>query len=313
MEVSVMEYKVERVFVHRLARYNTTNYPREKGPVEADVLEALSKDYGTEHTRTNLDRYMHDVNYHVDFTYTFTDVEAAILARYAKVGAFTGKIPKSTPDGPDNADDLQEVARRLNSELGEKISSSQWFFRFSASSPKDGSAKFPVSNTRSVIQQIVTSRRANQSLENGNRILYFVRYRHDWDPNREFRVFVRKGVVTAISQYASNHSYWSEYTDEALGNLAKMITEFCGNIIRRVPFGSLDFTIDVIVNGELTTIELVEINSFGYWMAAGSCLFDWLDDYDKLYGRGNSPAVHLRINMEVYTSHDAFTRNFSLV
>jgi hypothetical protein len=44
-----------------------------------------------------------------------------------------------------------------------------------------------------------------------------------------------------------------------------------------------DLCLDVFCQPDLS-VELIELNSYGAQMAAGSCLFHWLKDYDQLYG-----------------------------
>ena len=42
---------------------------------------------------------------------------------------------------------------------------------------------------------------------------------------------------------------------------------------------------------ESVPIRIIEFNSFGYWLAAGSCLFHWLDDAEILKGPTQRSAV----------------------
>lgn len=48
-----------------------------------------------------------------------------------------------------------------------------------------------------------------------------------------------------------------------------------------------DFCADVFCRPDLS-VELIELNSYGAQMAAGSCLFHWITDYDQLYGVCNA-------------------------
>lgn len=70
---------------------------------------------------------------------------------------------------------------------------------------------------------------------------------------------------------------------------------------------------DVIISNSSDRIELNEMNSFGYWQAItsaaadvkGSALFDWLDDYDKLYGYTDK--ICLRVANPGSSSVDMYT------
>ncbi|DBA71757.1 TPA: hypothetical protein ACH3X2_011028 [Trebouxia sp. C0005] len=48
------------------------------------------------------------------------------------------------------------------------------------------------------------------------------------------------------------------------------------------------FTLDVFCHADQDfAVKLIELNSFGAQLAAGSCLFDWVKDYEMLYGLSN--------------------------
>lgn len=303
--------QLERVYIHRLTSYNTTNYPRDKEHPNirpTDRAEALALDYVTEHQKTAVSEYLNV--YPVIWTWEFTPTEAKVLQEYAEIGKTTGRIPHSPNPDYKHHEDLNAIARRMQSERGERLLTEKWFFRWASVSPKDGAPPgYPITGpngVKNILRMIVTSKRSYNALLQGDRILYFTKYRDDWNPDREFRVFIRKGRVTAISQYGSMHSYWSSYSDDILLELGQSIVDFCQTILKQVPkFDGKDLTMDVIVDPSLTKIELIEMNSFGYWQAAGSALFDWLDDYDKLYGY---TSVCLRVANHDDRLVDAYTR-----
>lgn len=300
--------QLERVYVHRLVNYNTTNYPRDKEHPNIrpdDRIEALSLDYEAEHRKTAISEYL--PIYPVAWTYEFTHEEVSVLLQYTAIGRLSGRIPHSTDPRYDHHEDLNMIARRMQSAHEKTLSEDQWFFRFGSASPKDGVIGYPVNAVKDILKMIITSKRAYSALLAGNHILYFCKYRHDWNPDREFRVFIRKGRVTAISQYGSRHSYWSAYSDEDLLDLGQRIVDFCHETLKYLPkLANRDLTMDVIVNESLDNIELIEMNCFGYWQAAGSSLFDWLDDYDKLYGYTGK--ICLRVANQESNTVDMYTR-----
>lgn len=300
--------QLERVYVHHLTSYNTTNYPRDKEHPNIrpdDRAEALSLDYETEHRKTAISEYLHI--YPVIWTYEFTPEEVSVLLKYTAIGRLSGRIPHSTDSRYEHREDLNLIARRLQTSHEKTLSEDQWFFRFASASPKDGVVGYPVNAVKDILKMIITSKRAYSALLAGDRVLYFCKYRSDWNPDREFRVFIRKGQVNAISQYGSRHSYWSAYSDKDLLDLGQRIVDFCQETLKYLPkLMNRDLTMDIIVNEDHDNAELIEMNSFGYWQAAGSALFDWLDDYDKLYGYADK--VCLRVANPESNLVDTYTR-----
>jgi len=53
---------------------------------------------------------------------------------------------------------------------------------------------------------------------------------------------------------------------------------------------------DVLYNKGYNNVKIIELNSFGLQMAAGSCLFNWITDYDQLYGKNQN--IEIRIVSE---------------
>lgn len=137
---------------------------------------------------------------------------------------------------------------------------------------------------------IITSKRAMNALQFDDRKLYFMNYDTEFDNSKEVRVFVHNRKVTGISQY---HWYEVEYFNKFTD---KQLILICNNIIDYVEkelvnlvcdkIGVDSLTVDILVREDLS-LKLVELNSFGYWLAAGSCLFSWIEDRDKLYGKDN--------------------------
>jgi hypothetical protein len=131
-----------------------------------------------------------------------------------------------------------------------------------------------------LIDALTTSKWCWKALLKHDNKVFFSKFDHNWDLGRELRVFVCNRKVTTISQYDfRNNGYFSTQTNQRLEQIGKDVTRF----VEKLPIFHLrNFTADVYVN---SGIRLIEINSFGYWLAAGSCLFHWIQDYDQLYGK----------------------------
>lgn len=111
----------------------------------------------------------------------------------------------------------------------------------------------------------------------------------DLDPYAEFRVFVYQNMITCISQQATtlSNALLAELSDEQLKtDYILKIYDFWLNDIKPKITHTDSYSIDLsIINGKG---YFIEINSFGKSYAAGSALFHWLEDENKLYNTTNN-------------------------
>ena len=257
---------------------------------ELDDIDAQNKDYRTEIKKTHLINYANLINYPVKFTYEFTTQEIDYLKRVCQVSIITGNWPSIFEE------EIDEVLERFKKNWIE----GQYFIRFDSASPKDGTVEFPITNPESVIMALITSKRALTSLNIGYNKLYFMEFDPDFNSNKEVRVFVKSNKVTCISQYDSYRSgYFNQFSDENLIHIAKNIVDEVENVLIPLISHKLntnDFTVDYLVKKDLS-IKFIEMNSFGYWLSAGSCLFSWIDDRDIMYDKRNEKNVYFRISV----------------
>lgn len=246
---------------------NSCNHP--KNPEDTEIAEL---DYETEFKKTNLMNYAEIINYPIAWSYTFNSDEVMILTKCAS------DYLKNPLDG----NNAQEIIDRFASSWQNGV----WFFRFNSMSPKDGTPTYPVTSASDVVNKIITSKRAWNCMVEGESTIYFTKYDTDWDPRREFRVFIYRTKVTAISQYnvsIKNMLAGKSNTDakQLASNIKKYLEE---EILPKVceKIGTDNVVCDIYVNKDMS-LRIVEFNSFGYWQAAGSALYHWLDDFDKLY------------------------------
>jgi len=147
---------------------------------------------------------------------------------------------------------------------------------------------------------IITSKRALLAIkDNNDDTIYFVKYNFEWNNKREFRVFIYKGKVTCISQYSSyDKSVFSgQSTAKIKDNVRKIADWLEGEILPTVcaRINTLNVTADIYfdeVRSE-SCLKIIELNSFGYWLAAGSSLFHWLKDKSKLYNENSDIWVRI--------------------
>lgn len=242
--------------------------------------EILNQDYTIEVSKTNLKNYYKLVDYNVDWIYSFNPLETKILYEAAQVGCITGKRPEIF------SDELKEIENKFK--LKSIWKEGKWFVRLDSASPKDSIIKLPITNPCDLITSLVTSMRACKDFKYNlgkNCDLFFVKFDDQWKEDRELRVFVRNGKVMAISQYVwSQVGIFATFDDQILNKIALNVVEFVKHLVDKVckEIGTYDLVVDLYVYDNLT-IKLIELNSFGYWLASGSALFNWQKDFNELY------------------------------
>jgi hypothetical protein len=184
------------------------------------------------------------------------------------------------------------------------------FMRLDACSPKDGESSADggraLRTVDDVILRLTTSQRAGNALLKLLREpdpvceLFFLPFETRMETRREYRVFCRPGDgrVTAVSQYQW-YKPWM-FADRPGNEQMTAIRDIMRGVqrTRSQILDELDatdrmdalllrqgFTFDVFYDDGSSEVELVELNVFGARSACGSCLFHWVRDSDRLYGR----------------------------
>ncbi|AGF85714.1 division cycle 123 protein [Moumouvirus goulette] len=271
--------------ITNLDDFNSNNHPKFPNDKEANGL-----DYKTELWKTNLSNYYDLINYTVSWTYDFNLSETKILLKACQIGSISGKCPKIYDD------ELGEIINKLNSSW----KSGSWFMRLDASSTKDSIINPPFKSAQSVITSIVTSRRTINALtdninRNLNTRIYFTPYDSKWNSSRELRCFIRNNKLIAISQYCwTRCEFFCDFSKDELISLADRINKLVNNIIEDLSnrIDTKDMVMDIYLDDN-DNLQIIELNSFGYWLASGSALFHWIKDYDKLYNTNGD--IYFRI------------------
>lgn len=220
-------------------------------------------------------------NTHKAIIVPLTSEEINILVEAGRIGIVTLKRPSL----------FEEELIALEEKINEKITSTEGLFvRINQCSTKDGMYGVnPVFTAREIVNGIITSHRCFYNLKNyTENNIFIVPWDKNWHENgHEWRVFCFKGKITAISQ----HNLLSIYSLslEDCETLIPKITKFCQSVIssmrEKVPENEGNWVIDVVSFSKEKNIELVELNTFGAELPAGSALFDWNKDYEQLYGK----------------------------
>lgn len=215
--------------------------------------------------------------------------DCRILAKAGQVGILTKKYPMLYED------ELQSIEARL------LLPRPPYFARLSRCSTKGGQGGVgPFHTARQIVTALVTSYRCVIAFERQEPVgLYLLPFLPHFDCDKEFRVFVNNCKVTALSQYNETEDCgWGKYPDADLLNVAGNAVLLLDELLKKAAKLELAlptcFTVDVFCHADQDfAVELIELNSFGAQLAAGSCLFDWVTDYDLLYGL--SDTLELRV------------------
>lgn len=286
------------ILIHRIPRaeidtfdknkWNSNNHPIK--PEEVPEGKTELEHYKNEIKKTLLCNWKSLTNCHHEIVLSKNTIET--LKQCIPIGVLSRRRARNFKEELDDVE--KEIAEKWLSYPAEE--GNEWFVRSDRVSPKDGIEDLPMNSPKKLVDALATSDRFYKAINDGDNRLYFFKYDPTWNEDREVRVFVYKGKVTAISQYKWFSKGWfSERTDVELETIAKTIINFAEEAIKVIGSsleskegskeGSKESaTVDLYVE-DVNKVKLVEFNSFGYWQAAGSCLFHWLVDYDILYGK----------------------------
>ena len=124
------------------------------------------------------------------------------------------------------------------------------------------------------------------------------------NPDKEFRVFVHGGWVTAISQqnlYQRNELLMNMPLEERQTQVekwARQIIEYVHKTVVPSITHISSYSIDLAINETDDDIYFIELNPFGKQYSSGSALFHWIKDEKILYGQQQEDAVHFRYTIE---------------
>ena len=273
--VTITCISVERVF-DNLGNFNSNNHTL----LELCGREPLADgdEYESIMRQTAFHQWVHLTGLDFCQVKLFLD-DCVLLIEAGTPGQLTNRVPNQYRE------ELEELGKRLDNEM--KII--PCFARFSRCSLKDGkNGPGPFTNAMDMLSNIVTSGRCYEELSRNVRLgtmpvmLYTLPWLKEMNVKNEFRVFVYDGQVTAISQYdAYVYAGWDMRQSEIMDlviQVEKMVESYVNSNLK-----TTSFTMDILFNN--TSVTLVELNSFGAQMAAGSALFHWIIDYDLLHGK----------------------------
>lgn len=176
----------------------------------------------------------------------------------------------------------KQVSNELNEfkkEIAKVMHSGPYFVRLSSTSGKNEVAIRPLYNADEVIKHITSNKLfVFQEYDTDKESYLVIMPWREIDERYEFRIFVSQGKLTGASIQK-----WFDLIQHSQEEL-----EICEEVLNNIPFldsfESKTYIADVTVDIDTKQCHLIELNPFGAHCGAGSSLFHWVTDYDKLHG-----------------------------
>jgi hypothetical protein len=202
-----------------------------------------------------------------------------------EIGSKTGRFPHSFDD------ELEDIVSRYK-HLDEIFDGTEYFIRTENVSLKEGKHGIgPYKDFKSIIESIVTTRLGHSPLkeETTEITLYLCEFKKNLNRLKEFRVFVYKNKITAISQQSlyDVNDILEPLTDKERNDLIykwiEIIKSYFDLEIKQKITHIDSYVMDFAILDD-DSPYFIELNSFGKEYASGSALFGWIQDYNILYG-----------------------------
>jgi len=98
--------------------------------------------------------------------------------------------------------------------------------------------------------------------------------------DHEFRCYVHKGKMTAISQYHCYYRFEALQDQAHVEKIRDAILQFHEEVKKWMTVNS--YVIDIVVLPDYSC-SVIELNPFGSHMSSGAALFNWEKDYALMY------------------------------
>lgn len=264
---------INEIIINDKEKFNSNNHWVD-GKIPKDYTETLAK--------SNTDLWVNDFKpNHIKITVKVPDwmISAAMVS--SKTGKFTNLY----------RDELEEWL--LENKYDEIFNGTSYFVRVNNVSLKYGQHGVgPYFKLKEIIESTVSCIDGHKPLYADSLILNI--YLFEWVPIKsynEFRVFVYKNKITAISQQ-DIYNVYDELQNDNMSKI-KLIVAYFEDVINQKIKHTDTYTYDFafIENREKLDPYFIEMNSFGSLYAAGSALFHWILDHDILH---NSDMINFR-------------------
>ena len=265
-------------------RFNSNNHPissnGDKPDDYTEVLDKCSTKYWVNEFHAGKYSYFDLLPQHIEW-----------MKEASKTGYQTGQFSRLFFEELDECVNDHEEYQALINQIG---SDKGVFVRTETVSLKTGMfGAGPYHELDSIFKSMVTCRVSHCPIrEDTKEVRIYLLPWKEINDFKEFRVFIFKGCITAISQQAlySVNALLAGLDREPLlkivaGWCRKIVTFFESTIRERIRLES--YTMDICLLGDNEDPYFIEINSFGKHYSAGSSLFHWILDDEILEGDGD--------------------------
>jgi hypothetical protein len=239
----------------------------------------------------NTDKWIN--SFHTDYSViNIYDTDLVWMREAFKSGSYTGKFPHAFDE--EKANMLERYKH-----VGKYFDGTKYFVRCNSVSLKYGQhGAGPYTTFEQIIESLVTCIETHTPIDNTDKgkeplTLYLLPWKK-FDGYKEYRIFVHNNKITAISQqnlHAVNEFLSAFPEDKERKNIiekhVQIIWESFQKTIKKKITHTQNYCMDAVIL-EDGSFYFIEINSFGKEYAAGSAMFHWLIDEDKLYSDGST-------------------------
>jgi len=278
MDYKIQSFPVDEVLAGNKIRFNTNNH----GAIPPDYHDTLAKSA----TKNWIDQFHQSY-----IVLNIPQTEISWLPTAAQIGQQTGNFPSMYRE------ELDEFLFRFADWNKYFAEGRKYFVRGESTSLKCGHyGAGPYTSLEQIIISLATCIPKHTPLNTrGTNLKLYLLPWMEMNSDLEFRVFVCNRRITAISQqniYQPN-TILARLEPESrnllikkwIGKIEKYFDE---EIIPKITHLN-NFTMDmVLIGGDGIVPYFIEINSFGKEYAAGSALFQWINDEEILYGRNTA-------------------------
>jgi hypothetical protein len=277
--ISIVRMQLDHVYSQDKILFNTNNH-WENNEEPKDYREVLARS----RTCNWIDQF------HSNYGKITLDPEDLNwMKKAARIGMVTGKFSTLYEDELESICKKYEEQWKILNEM-ENIKGDDfqgWFVRSDRVSLKEGQHGIgPYKDFKNVIESAVSCGSGHSFFDSND--LECNIYLLPWlnlNPTKEFRIFVYKNEITAISDqhlYTINE-YFNKLSDEEIQIIINKILDFFKNNIKNKLLYLENYTMDLALIEPNDIPYFVEPNSFGKLYAAGSALFSWIYDTDTLH------------------------------
>ena len=278
MQLNIKAIQLDDVLAHDKKKYNTNNHW---------IDNKRPEDYDQVISNVQTNKWISQFRTYKKIIIN-TKQDLYWMKEAYEIGSKTKRFPKMFDD------ELEDMVRRYEY-LSDIFNGTKYFVRSEGVSLKEGiHGVGPYVDFKSIVQSIVTCRQGHSPIypDSTEINLYLCPFIENFNSIKEFRVFVCKNRITAISQQAIydindildklNDSDKNELIKKWVNIIQTNFEEEIKKKITHIDSYVMDFA---ILNDD--TPYFIELNSFGKQYASGSALFEWITDYDVLYGLKN--------------------------